>query len=62
MSKKSKSKILKGDEKAKIKCQWFLKCTNNATTTMQHPILGKVPICKQCKEKMEKIALKTKNA
>lgn len=41
-------------------CQWFMMCNRKATTTMSHPILGDVPICKKCKEKMEKIDAATK--
>jgi hypothetical protein len=29
-------------------CRWFLKCTNDATTTRPHPILGNVPCCERC--------------
>lgn len=39
------------------KCGWFLKCVRPAVTTEPHPILGNVPICKECQEwcrKMEK--------
>lgn len=40
----------------KNKCQWFLNCKNNATTTMSHPILGDVPICKRCKDKVKRLS------
>lgn len=29
-------------------CEWFLKCENDATTTVAHPVLGKVPSCSRC--------------
>lgn len=29
-------------------CQWFAYCTNDATGTQSHPILGEVPICDRC--------------
>jgi hypothetical protein len=29
-------------------CQWFLRCKNQATTTVAHPILGDVPACARC--------------
>ena len=34
------------------KCRWFLGCTNPATTTRPHPILGAVPCCARCKGHM----------
>lgn len=36
-------------------CKWFLMCRNKATTTRKHPILGDVPICKRCNDKMDRI-------
>jgi hypothetical protein len=41
--------------KTKNKCKWFLKCTNEATTTQSHPILGEVPICQKCKDWYDKM-------
>lgn len=29
-------------------CEWFLKCSNPATTVTPHPILGNVPTCQSC--------------
>ncbi|MEY9235377.1 hypothetical protein ABIF78_007700 [Bradyrhizobium japonicum] len=34
-------------------CRWFLRCDNPATETKPHPVLGDVPICKRCAEKMK---------
>jgi hypothetical protein len=38
----------------KQSCEWFALCTNNAIGTAPHPILGAVPICQRCADKMEK--------
>lgn len=38
-------------------CEWFLLCTNEATSVMPHPILtGGVPICDRCKAKTEEMS------
>lgn len=34
-------------------CQWFAKCTNVATRTVKHPILGEVPTCERCAKKLD---------
>lgn len=31
-------------------CKWFLMCTRPATGTTQHPILGAVPTCDECRK------------
>jgi hypothetical protein len=36
-------------------CEWFLLCTNPATVARPHPILGSVPTCKRCNDKMNRI-------
>lgn len=33
-------------------CQWFLMCVRPATRTREHPILGAVPICVECDERL----------
>ena len=35
-------------------CRWFLHCSRIATTTREHPILGEVPICSTCNERVER--------
>jgi len=32
-------------------CEWFLLCTNQATGTAPHPVLGPVPTCDRCRER-----------
>lgn len=34
-------------------CEWFLLCTNRANGTVKHPILGAVPTCKRCADKLD---------
>ena len=36
-------------------CQWFLKCTNPATTALPHPTLGSVPTCLRCATKVARL-------
>jgi hypothetical protein len=36
-------------------CRWFLLCKNKATKTRPHPILGAVPICKRCDDKVARL-------
>jgi hypothetical protein len=36
-------------------CGWFLRCTTQATKFRAHPVLGEVPICDRCDEKIEAI-------
>ena len=36
-----------------LRCKWFLKCEEPATTTVPHPILGDVPTCQQCANTVE---------
>lgn len=43
------------DLTAHLPCQWFARCTHEATKTRPHPILGFVPICERCDQKMEEI-------
>lgn len=44
----------------KTQCQWFALCENEATTTRPHPILGDVPICQRCDEKVARIEAATR--
>lgn len=44
-----------GDPDYETVCMWWAKCTNPANTLKDHPVLGKVPICKRCAEKLERL-------
>lgn len=35
-----------------VVCEWFALCTRETTQATQHPILGPVPICARCAERM----------
>jgi hypothetical protein len=39
----------------KTKCMAFLLCINPATTTFDHPIVGKVPCCDRCAAKRKEL-------
>lgn len=39
-----------------VPCQWFGACENHAMTTMDHPVLGSVPICRRCEDKVKRIS------
>jgi len=41
--------------KLKTTCRWFARCDNIAVTTEPHPILGAVPICQRCVNKLKQI-------
>ena len=49
----SKFKSRKG--KLKTTCRWFALCDNIAVTTKPHSILGAVPICQRCLNKLKRI-------
>jgi hypothetical protein len=38
------------------RCAWFIACTNEAAGTLQHPILGAVPICPRCAAKVARLS------
>ncbi len=33
-------------------CMWFAMCLRDAVTTMSHPVMGDVPICGECNDKV----------
>lgn len=52
-----KKRLAAQEKKAAAKpgCGWFALCKNQSTTTRSHPILGDVPICKRCDDKVKAI-------
>jgi hypothetical protein len=34
-------------------CQWFALCANPADGVVRHPVLGDVPTCKRCAQKLD---------
>lgn len=34
-------------------CEWFALCANDAEGAVMHPILGPVPTCRRCADKMD---------
>jgi hypothetical protein len=57
-SKKASKKVSKKKQEEKLDCMVFLLCRNKATTTIDNTILGKVPACKRCADKMNSIGSK----
>ena len=43
------------EEPEPTECQWFYLCDHEATRTEPHPILGDVPICQRCTDKLRRI-------
>lgn len=33
-------------------CEWFAMCDNTATVIVTHPVLGRVPTCEACADKL----------
>jgi hypothetical protein len=44
MSEKLETKTLESE----VHCCWWLMCENNTSKTIEHPVLGDVPICDRC--------------
>jgi hypothetical protein len=38
-----------------VDCAWFAWCENEAVMTEPHPILGDVPICGRCSDKLARL-------
>lgn len=34
-------------------CEWFVLCDNRAVGTVAHPVLGSVPTCQRCADKLD---------
>lgn len=34
-------------------CEWFALCTNDADGLVWHPVLGDVPTCQRCADKLD---------
>lgn len=39
-----------------VKCAWFLMCERIATALRPHPVLGLVPVCKRCDDRIERLS------
>lgn len=35
------------------KCEWFARCENEATHLVRHVVLGAVPTCERCIQKLD---------
>jgi hypothetical protein len=36
-----------------MSCQWFALCDNSADGVVKHPVLGNVPTCRRCADKLD---------
>jgi len=45
---------------AKLICRWFALCRREAVATEHHPILGEVPICRECAAKVARLEAATR--
>ena len=36
-------------------CEWFALCDREATRYRDHPVLGQVPICDQCDDRVDRL-------
>jgi len=34
-------------------CEWFVLCDEPAFALIEHPVLGDVPICRRCAQKLQ---------
>lgn len=42
-----------GGNVIEVGCAWFALCDNAATRVREHPVLGSVPICARCDDKVD---------
>ncbi|MUL61167.1 MULTISPECIES: hypothetical protein [unclassified Mycolicibacterium] len=45
-----------GDADYETVCMWWARCVRPANTLKDHPVLGQVPICKPCAEKLDRLS------
>jgi hypothetical protein len=38
-----------------VPCEWLALCENPANGLRDHPVLGEVPICQRCDDKVERL-------
>lgn len=39
-----------------VACAWFAKCDHPANGLRDHPVLGQVPICQRCDDRVERMS------
>lgn len=45
--------FLEGLHAQPLTCAWFALCVNPTTAVIEHPILGEVPCCTRCAERLD---------